>query len=135
MWGRRGRDGALIAETVGRYWWAILSPTIVLLLPVGLITTFVSEDSWGLAALAQLAYVSAMCFGLMGLFRQFLSQKRRGWIRDWDLPAGVKFVGITAAVSLILLASYQFLVRYSPTGTLLNETRTGPAAQRAASGS
>jgi peptidoglycan/LPS O-acetylase OafA/YrhL len=158
MYDRRGRNGDLIADTLGRRWWAILLPAVLLVLPIGLSLTFETDDAWGLAGLAQVIYAWAMCFGLIGLFRRFLAQERRGarylsdssywlylahlpliivtgaWIRDWDLPAGVKFIGVTVAVTIVLLVSYQLFVRYSPIGTLLNGKRTRPSAATALSG-
>ena len=50
----------------------------------------------------------------------------QSWIRNWDLLAGVKFVGLTAAVTVLLLISYPLFVRYTPLGTLLNGKRTRP---------
>ena len=83
----------------------------------------------------------------MGLFRAALSVERRGvrylsdsaywlylahlpliitgqaWIRDWDIPASVKFIGLCAISTLILLASYQLFIRHTPIGWLLNGRR------------
>ncbi|MCP3977383.1 MAG: acyltransferase family protein, partial [bacterium] len=150
MYGRRGRDNRPVAETLGRNWWAILIPAVVILFPVALGMTFGEDATWLGASIAQVAYTWAMIFGLMGLFRRLLSTERRGirylsdsaywlylahlpliiaaqaWIREWDLPSGVKFAGLTVVVSLLLLVSYQLFVRYTPIGTMLNGKRTRP---------
>lgn len=93
-------------------------------LPLALALTFAEEDrSWGLASLAQVIYTWAMIVALMGAFRAFLAKERRGvrylsdssywlylahlpliiaaqaWIRDWDLPSGVKFFSVTIGAS------------------------------------
>ncbi|MCP4966050.1 MAG: acyltransferase family protein [bacterium] len=47
-------------------------------------------------------------------------------IRDWDTPASVRFLGLCAISTLILLASYQLFIRYTPIGWLLNGRRTPP---------
>lgn len=46
------------------------------------------------------------------------------WIRDWDVPASVKFLGLCVVATAILLASYQLFVRYTPIGWILNGPRT-----------
>ena len=50
----------------------------------------------------------------------------QSWIREWDLPSAVKFLGVTTAVTVVLLMTYQLLVRYTPIGTMLNGKRTRP---------
>jgi hypothetical protein len=45
-------------------------------------------------------------------------------VRQWPLPAGVKFLIILAGVTAILLASYRWCVRFTAIGTLLNGPRT-----------
>jgi len=152
MYSARGRDGAELADTVGCRWPLVLPATVVILLPVALYATFGDANSgpwaWGMATLLQATYTWAMIFGLMGLFRPVLSVERRGvrwlsdsaywlyfahlpliiagqaWIRDWHIPASLKFFGLCAISTLILLASYQLFVRYTPIGWLLNGRRT-----------
>lgn len=101
-----------------------------------------------IAVALQVAYAWLMTFGLMGLFRKILSRERRAmrylsdssywlylahvplvigaqWIvRDWDLPAIVKFALVCTSISALLLFTYQTMVRYTPLGTLLNGPRT-----------
>ena len=153
LYGRRDRAGQLMVETLGRRWWALLPPALVVIFPLALGLTFESDSAWLPASIAQVVYAWALTIGLIGLFRQFLSTERRGirylsdssywlylahlpliiaaqsWIRDWDLPSGVKFVGLITVVSLILLASYRLFVRYTPVGTMLNGKRTRPVRQ------
>ena len=49
-------------------------------------------------------------------------------IRDWDLPATVKFTGLCLAVTALLLAAYQIGVRHTPIGWLLNGHRRRSSA-------
>ena len=52
-------------------------------------------------------------------------------VRQWPLPAEVKFVMILATVTLLLLASYRWCVRYTPIGSLINGPRALPADSQA----
>jgi hypothetical protein len=45
-------------------------------------------------------------------------------VRDWDLPAEVKFIGLCVVITALLLVTYQSFVRYTPIGWLLNGRRT-----------
>ena len=146
LWyGRRDRRGAPMAESLGRRWWLVLPVTFLVVLPLGMAVTFIPEyRSVPLSQALQVLYAWGMCIGLIGLFRVLLSRKR-GWVRylsdasywiylahvplmiaaqrvvrDWPLPAVVKFLLITAAVTALLLLSYQAFVRHTPIGALLN---------------
>jgi hypothetical protein len=117
-----------------------------------------------LAHLGQVFYVWLMIFGLMGLSGRLLSRERPGvryvsdssyWlylvhlpliivgqvlVRGLDLPAMVKFTLLVAGATVILLASYQLLVRYTWIGRLLNGPRPRrqshrPSADEAAAAS
>ena len=103
-----------------------------------------------LAVLLQTAYPWLMAFGLIGLFRVLLRQGSYAvryvsdasyWlyvthlpliilaqfvVRDWGLPAVVKFALICVVITGFLLLCYQGFVRYTPLGTLLNGKRTRP---------
>jgi peptidoglycan/LPS O-acetylase OafA/YrhL len=96
-------------------------------------------------------YAWLMTLGLMGMFRSLFSQPSKtmrymsdssywlylvhlpliilaqAMVREWQLPALAKFVLVCVATSAVLLASYQWLVRYTPIGTLLNGPRQRPA--------
>jgi peptidoglycan/LPS O-acetylase OafA/YrhL len=91
-----------------------------------------------------------MALGLIGLFHRFFAEPRPAmtwladasyWmylvhvplvmvaqllVRQWPLLAEVKFVLILAAVTLLLLVSYRWCVRYTPIGSLLNGPRDFP---------
>jgi hypothetical protein len=45
------------------------------------------------------------------------------WVADWALPGVVKFAFITAVTMALLLASYEWCVRYTIVGTVLNGRR------------
>ena len=99
----------------------------------------------------QVVFAWLMIFGLMGLFRMFCGRERRwmrymsdssywlylahlpliliaqSFVKDWPLSPFLKFPLVCAAVTLVLLLSYQLFVRYTPIGTFLN----GPRKRRA----
>ena len=153
MYRRRGRSGKLLIDTVGRPWWLFLPVSFLVVLPAGLVFTFDKEAfSWPVASVLQVAYAWGMCFGLMGLFRVLLAEERRGvrylsdssyWlylahlpvvvlaqavVRDWNLPAEVKFVMISVTVTVLLLVTYRLFVRYTPIGTMLNGRKLRPTS-------
>ena len=96
----------------------------------------------------QAAFAWLMSFGSIGIFRQFLSRENRTmryvsdssywlylahlplvllgqWIvKDMPMPALLKFVGITVLTSALLLITYEYGVRYTAIGRLLNGPRT-----------
>jgi len=99
----------------------------------------------------QATYPWLITFGLMGLFRQvcpvenanmrYLSDSAY-WlylahlpliiaaqlvVRDWPLPAIVKFLLIVVVVTSFLLWTYQTMVRYTWLGRFLNGSRIRPA--------
>lgn len=104
-----------------------------------------------LAVFLQATFPWLMTFGLMGLFRQvcpvesptmqYLSDSAY-WlylahlpliiaaqfvVRDWPIPALVKFLLIVVVVTTFLLWTYQTLVRYRWLGRFLNGPRTRQA--------
>lgn len=100
-----------------------------------------------IAVIAQVLYAWLMTFGLMGIFRNWFSResKRMRYVSDssywlyvahlplvfvlqavvcdWPLSAVVKCILVSVVCCLLLLASYQLLVRHTPIGTLLNGPR------------
>jgi len=150
LYGRPNRRGGQLVESIGR-WWPILLAVTAVVFAVALDVTFDTDASWLRASVGQVAFAWLAIVTLMGLFRTLLSKERRGvrylsdsaywlylahlplviwaqiWIRNWDLPAAVKFLGLTTAVIVLLLISYQLFVRYTPLGTLLNGKRTRPS--------
>ena len=154
MYGRQGRKGMLVVDTIGRPWWVFLPVSFLVMFPAGLVFTFEKEVfSWPVASVLQVLYAWGMCFGLMGLFRVLLPKERRGirylsdssyWlylahlplvivaqmiVRDWNLASGVKFLMILVVVTALLLLSYQLFIRYTPIGTMLNGKKIRPTPQ------
>ena len=151
MYGRPGRGGGLVSDRMGRFWRLTLPGSLLIALPAGLLFTFHPPlFSWPAASVLQVLYAWGMCLGLIGLFRALLGRERRGvrylsdssyWlylahlplmiaaqvlVRDWPLPSGVKFLGITVGATLVLLACYRLFIRYTPIGALLNGKKTRP---------
>ena len=97
-----------------------------------------------LAVGLQATYAWLMTFGSIGFFRSCFSKENftmrylsdssywlyvahlplviaAAWlVAGWELPAELKFVLVCVACSALLLLSYQYCVRYTPIGTLLN---------------
>lgn len=99
------------------------------------------------AAVLQTAYSWLMCFGLMGLFH-WIASRERFWMRymsdasywlylghvpliitaqlliaDWPISVHLKFLLICLGVPAILLVMYQYGVRYTVIGRMLNGPR------------
>jgi peptidoglycan/LPS O-acetylase OafA/YrhL len=154
LYGRQGRSGAPIVDTVGRRWWLVL-PLAAAIFVVALWATRQLEPDGGLplelaSSALQVAYAWLMIFGLMGLFRAALSRERywvrylsdsaywmylthltviiglQGLMRTWDAPALLQFSLMILLTFVILLLSYQLFVRYTIIGTVLNGKRTRP---------
>ena len=148
LYGRRDRHGTLLIDALGRRWKLLLPTVIFVVLPLGLLLTFMDGwRNWTLASMAQVAYSWGMTFALIGVFRSAMRTERRGvryladssyWlyfshlplviagqllIRDWEAPAVVKFSILVVGVTGLLLAGYQLLVRYTPVGSLFNGKR------------
>ena len=154
LYGRMTRRGDPLVERVGR-WWPLMLPVTIVVFARALDTTLDEQASWTTASIGQVAYTWLAIIVLMGLFRWLLATERRGvrylsdsaywlylahlpiviwgqvWIRNWDLPATVKVLGLTTTVTVLLLISYQLVVRYTPLGTLLNGKRTRPSERSA----
>ncbi|HBE67246.1 MAG TPA: glucan biosynthesis protein [Planctomycetaceae bacterium] len=103
------------------------------------------------AVLFQVLYAWLMTFGLIGIFRRFFSSENKTirylsdsayWLYLIHLPlvifvqaftaplpgpAWFKLLAVSLGVSLVLLVSYQLLVRYTFIGTLLNGKKTRQA--------
>ena len=135
------REGRL-----GRWWWLTLPLAVFVVLPVGLI----AMGNRPVTGVAQVIYVWAMTFGLIGLFRSLLTRENgtiryvsdssywlyvahlplimgaQALVRDWPLPAMVKFILVCGVVTAFLLLTYQTVVRYTWLGRLLNGPRKRP---------
>ena len=134
-----------IDTRLGRHW-KFLLPAAAMLLVAGLVTM----NDRTLATILQPAYAWTMALALIGLFHRLFPHPRPAvswladasyWmylvhvplvmvaqlvVRQWPLLAEVKFVVILATVTLLLLASYRWCVRYTAIGTLLNGPRDFP---------
>lgn len=129
--------------------WKLLLPAAVILLVAGIATM----NDRLLALVLQPAYAWMMSLGLIGLFCRLFPKPRPvvSWladasywmylvhvpmvmvaqlvVRQWPLPAEVKFLVILATVTPLLLMSYRYCVRYTPIGNLLNGPRTPTGKQ------
>ena len=145
---RNNRHGLALIESLGRRWILLLTLSTVLLFGPGLALI---EASWVTASAIQVTFAWAMSFGLIGLFRRFMSAERfwvrylsdasywmylahlplvfvaQGLIAGWDIPAIPKFLVISSSVTAVLLVTYHYLVRYRAIGSLLNGKRTRAA--------
>ena len=135
-----------IDTRLGRHW-KFLLPAAAVLFVAGLATM----NDRTLATILQPAYAWTMALALIGLFHRLFPHPRPAvswladasyWmylvhvplvmaaqllIRQWPLPAEMKFVVILAMVTLLLLASYRWCVRYTAIGSLLNGPRDFPS--------
>jgi hypothetical protein len=136
----------------GRHWWLTLPVSLCVLLPIMLW----GGTSAGVSALVQVSYAWLMSAGCMGLFQRFLSRPR-GWIRylsdssywlylvhlpmlfwlqgmtrSWPVSPFLKFVAVCAVATVLLLISYEALVRHTWLGVLLNGRKTRPTRTTAA---
>ena len=109
--------------------------------------SFAGRTSTQLGSLFQSLFAWLMIFGSIGLFRALLSRENKTmryisdssywlylahlplvilaqwFVKDWQIPALVKFVAITVVVSAILLLTYEYLIRYTIIGSILNGPR------------
>ncbi len=104
-----------------------------------------------LGKVLEAVFIWLMVFGCMGLVRSVLGTSR-SWVRylsdssywlylmhlplvifaqgvvaNWELPLLLKLFLILAAVVAVLLLSYEYAVRYTWVGTMLNGPRTRPS--------
>ena len=131
---------------LGRWWWLSLLLGLLVAYPIAVGYL----DNRLVTSIAQVVYVWVMSFGLMGLFRIFLSSENsrlryisdssywlylahlplvflgQAMVRTWPIPSGIKFIVVCVGVTAVLLVSYHYLVRYTFIGRLLNGPRTRP---------
>ena len=113
------------------------------MLPYGLIKI----GDLPVTSVVQVIYVWVMTFGMIGLFRWLLTRENRtvrylsdssywlyiahvpliivaqDYVRDWELPAFIKFLLISSVVIGLLLLMYQTVIRYTVLGRILNGPR------------
>jgi len=139
------------AGRTGRLWWLSLPLALCVLIPLNSGV----QNSRLAAAIVQAAYAWLMSFGCLGVFRRFLSRPSPAirWLSDasyWlylthlpllfvlqaplrplEFSAWLKFALATVTCTGLLLVAYQYAVRYTWIGTLLNGPRRKAGAPRA----
>lgn len=134
--------------SVGRGFWWKLAAGVLILFPIGL--SLQGAQSIGeriLFSVMQVSYAWLMSFSMIGLFHRYC-QNHSDWIRylsdssywlylvhipllmafqfvarDWPAPSLLKFCFIFLVTTLLLLLSYQWFVRGTWIGVLLNGKR------------
>jgi hypothetical protein len=116
---------------------------------LAIVPDFENESVRALAGnFLQATFAWLMTFGSIGMFRRLLTHENQmlryisdssywlylvhlplvilaQWmVRDWQVPAFLKFSAITIATSALLLLTYEYGVRYTVIGRLLNGPRT-----------
>lgn len=141
------RDG--METGMGAGWRFLLPLGLLILLPA----SFVLIGDRVLGTLVQCGYAWVVTLGVMGLFARYCSRLayRAQWFSDsayWmylvhlplvlamqiavvnlPWPPSLKFLLVMAVVTVLLLASYRWLIRYTWMGTLLNGPRKPPQAE------
>ncbi len=139
-----GRDS--FENKVGQRWPLSFALAVPLLL-AGLCLVR-SRNNGALLAACTVAYTWLMIFGFIGFFRKFFSGENKfiryisdssywlyiahlpvimlvqAWISPWALPSILKFLIACALTTLPLLVIYEFVVRYTFIGTMLNGKRS-----------
>jgi hypothetical protein len=130
---------------LGSWWW--------MWLPIAGGTFWMAKETLGnpiTSGFYQVFFTWSMIYGLMGLFHTLLSREYRliryfsdsaywlylahlplvlalqSYAREWPYSAWQKFLIVNAITVVVLLLSYQLLVRHSYLGTILN----GPRARK-----
>ena len=136
---------------VGRQWIITMPVALLVIFPVTL-TLGLSQNLLGqyrqlVLLVLKATYAWLMVFSLMGIARELIARENRVWrylsdvaywlylahlpllllvqgmVRTWELPASVKFGLVCFGVTGILLFIYQFFLRYTFLGTLLNRNQ------------
>ena len=139
-----GRDS--FETEVGKHWKLSLALAVPLLL-AGLCLVRAGNFGPVLAAITA-GYTWLMIFGFIGFFRHFFTGENKfiryisdssywlyiahlpvimfvqAWISPWVLPSFAKFLIACALTTIPLLVIYEFVIRYTFIGTLLNGKRT-----------
>ena len=130
-------------EKVGRVWWGWLLASVPLFWWG---RTLIKDDFiWGALLASGFAWV--MIVGLMGLFRRFLNEGRpivrylsdsSYWlyvthlplmivvqilVSAWEAPLLLKLVFVIGSVTAVLLVIYDFMIRYTWVGAVMNGSK------------
>ncbi len=135
---------------IGKRWFFTLPVALLIVSPIGLTLGWSADPEVPnhiASVAAQALFAWMMVFSLMGAFRRLVVKGSRVWryvsdasywiylahlpliviaqwlIKPWQLPALLKFSLICVATTAVLLVTYEYLVRYTPVGTLLNGPR------------
>ena len=135
---------------VGKRWFFTLPVALLIVSPIGLALGWSANPEVPnhiVSVAAQALFAWMMVFSLMGAFRRLVVRGSRVWryvsdasywiylahlplivlvqwlIKPWQLPALLKFSLICVVTTAVLLVTYEYLVRYTPIGTLLNGPR------------
>jgi len=141
-------------EKAGRSWMLMFAAALPVLL-IGL-HFFEAGERGGeraahvLMSLSAVIYAWLMVFGMIGLFRRFFARESRRirylsdssyWlylahlpliiglqigVSNWDIPHVPKFLLVCTLTFAILIVMYEYLVRYTFLGTVLNGKKTRP---------
>ncbi len=130
---------------VGRWWWLKILIGLAVVFPVGLrLRASEALLDQVLFSIVQVSFAWLMTFGLLGLFYRFFSTNRpwvrylsdasywmylihvpfivlvQYWVSRWQFYAALKFAFVCTFTTIILLMSYQALIRWTYIGLLLN---------------
>ena len=136
---------------LGRQWIITMPVALLVIFPVtltlGLSLNLLGNYRQLVLLVLKAMYAWLMVFSLMGIARELISRENRMWryladvaywlylahlplllavqemIRTWNLPAVVKLGLVCLVVTGILLSIYQFFLRYTFLGTLLNRNQ------------
>lgn len=143
-------------DKAGKIWWAWL----LVALPVFWFgRQWIHDDDPFAGQVCAVVYVWLMIVGFMGLFRRYLNVGHPGfrylsdssywlylahmplilalqiWLSNWEFPALIKFPLICLSVTGVLLVVYEYFVRYTWIGAVLNgrKYRTPPLPKESTS--
>jgi len=139
-------------EKAGRYWPMLFAAALPVLL-VGL-HFFEARERGGnpaahaITSVCAVVYAWLMVFGMIGFFRRFFAKENSRirylsdssywlylvhlplilglqiWVSNWDIHHFPKFILVCTLTFVVLIASYEYLVRYTFIGTALNGRKT-----------
>jgi len=140
-------------EKAGRHWVVLF----LMALPVLLIGLYLFSTQQGglishlLRSLCAVVYAWLMVFGMIGFFRRFFASENQRlrylsdscywlylahlplvialqiWVSNWDVPSFPKFLLVCGLTFAVLIFVYEYAVRYTFVGTVLNGKKTRPA--------